>query len=96
MRKEQLFKILLEPHVSEKANNGSANCRQYAFKVIKKANKHDVKAAVEKMFGVTVKAVNICNSKGGYATKQGRVVGKYSSWKKAYVVLASGQEINLV
>ena len=95
MRKENLYNILLEPHVSEKANNGTNNCRQYAFKVIKSTNKSEVKAAVEKMFGVAVKSVNICNVKGARAIKFGRVAGMAGSWKKAYVVLEAGQEINL-
>lgn len=96
MIREKLFDILLKPHVSEKASKSSVeNCRQYAFKVAKKANKHDVKQAVEKAFGVAVKSINICNSKSVNATQFGKVVGKRAAWKKAYVVLQAGQEINL-
>ncbi|OGT37154.1 MAG: 50S ribosomal protein L23 [Gammaproteobacteria bacterium RIFCSPHIGHO2_12_FULL_38_14] len=95
MRKEKLYKVLLEPHVSEKANKSMVNERQYAFKVDKNANKSDVKTAVEKMFNVNVKSVNICNFKGGNLTRQGKAVGKRASWKKAYIILTSGQEINL-
>lgn len=92
MRKSHLLKVLLAPHVSEKAASGVS---QYVFKVAKTANKYDIKSAVESLFQVNVKDVNILNVKGESATKFGRVVGKKASWKKAYVVLQAGQEINI-
>ncbi|MCX7120214.1 MAG: 50S ribosomal protein L23 [Gammaproteobacteria bacterium] len=92
MRKEKLLKILLAPHLSEKT---AAVSGQYVFHVAKTANKIDVKAAVEELFKVTVKAVNITNVKGANAAKMGRTVGRYASWKKAYVLLNAGQEIHL-
>lgn len=90
MNKEDLLKVLLAPHLSEKAAG------QYIFKVARCANKHDIKAAVEKLFEVSVKAVNVINVKGAVATKFGRKMGRRASWKKAYVSLAVGQEINIV
>ena len=57
MRKEKLLKVLLAPHLSEKAAG------QYIFKVARSANKHDIKAAVEELFQVTVKSVNVLNMK---------------------------------
>ena len=55
----------------------------------------DVKDAVEALFKVSVKSVNIVNVKGGAAIRFGRSVGKRPSWKKAYVTLVSGQQINM-
>lgn len=89
MRKEKLLKVLLAPHLSEKAAS------QYVFKVVKTATKFDVKDAVEALFKVSVKSVNIVNVKGGAAVRFGRSVGKRPSWKKAYVTLVSGQQINM-
>ena len=88
MKKEALLKILLAPRLSEKSEG------QYIFKVAKYATKQDIKAAVEQLFQVTVKAVNVLNVKGAAATKFGRTTGRYESWKKAYVALAAGQEIH--
>ncbi|OGT44790.1 MAG: 50S ribosomal protein L23 [Gammaproteobacteria bacterium RIFCSPHIGHO2_12_FULL_38_11] len=92
MKKEKLLKILLAPHLSEKT---AAISGQYVFQVAKSANKLDIKAAVEELFKVTVKAVNVINIKGANAIKMGRKTGRYASWKKAYVVLNAGQEIQL-
>lgn len=92
MRKEKLLKVLLAPHVSEKAASTSS---QYVFKVARTANKHEIKNAVEQLFQVNVKDVNVSNVKGAAATKFGRAAGRRSSWKKAYIVLQAGQEINI-
>jgi len=89
MRKEKLLKVLLAPHLSEKAAS------QYVFKITKEATKFDVKDAVEMLFKVNVKAVNIVNVKGGSNVRFGRKIGKYASWKKAYVTLEAGQQINV-
>lgn len=88
MKKERLLKVLLAPHLSEKAAS------QYIFKVVKTATKPEIKSAVEQLFNVSVKAVNVINVKGAASTKFGRSVGRYGSWKKAYVVLNEGQEIH--
>lgn len=92
MRQEKLLKVLLAPHVSEKA---SAVSGQYVFKVATTATKFDVKAAVEQLFDVKVAAVNIARMKGSAVTRQGHTAGRYASWKKAYVVLQAGQVINI-
>ena len=91
-KKEKLLKILLTPHVSEKA---SKVADQHVFHIAKTANKLDVKLAVESLFNVSVKSVNIVNVKGSAAIKMGRTKGSHASWKKAYVVLKAGQQINL-
>ena len=92
MRKEKLLKVLLAPHVSEKA---ASSASQYVFKVARTANKHEIKNAVEQLFQVNVKDVNVTNVKGAATIKQGRSVGRRSTWKKAYIVLQAGQEINI-
>ncbi len=69
---------------------------QYIFKVARDANKLEIKAAVEQLFSVPVRKVNVSNLKGAKATKFGRVVGQKSSWKKAYVVLEAGSEIAVI
>ena len=90
MNKEKQLKILLSPHLSEKSAG------QYIFEVAKSATKTDIKVAVEKLFQVTVKSVNVLNVKGATARKFGRAAGRQASWKKAYVVLNEGQQINIV
>jgi large subunit ribosomal protein L23 len=67
---------------------------QVAFKVKKSATKADVKTAIETMFKVEVTAVNILNM-SGKTKRSGRTIGKRNDWKKAYVCIKSGQEINL-
>jgi len=94
MRKEELLSVLQSPLSSEKASVSAGACPQYAFKVSMSANKHDIKKAVEQLFNVSVKSVNVLRKKGTVAAKFGRSVGRYGSWKKAYVVLEAGQEIN--
>ncbi len=91
MNQERLLSILKAPHVSEKAVSGT---RQYAFKVIKDATKIEIKKAVEQVFDVTVEAVQVTNVKG----KQKRFaqrLGRRKDWKKAYVKLAEGSEIEM-
>ena len=92
MSQERLYKILLAPVVSEKAV-GSADANQVAFKVRKDAAKPEIKAAVEKMFNVKVESVRTLVIKG--KTKRTRFgIGKRSDWKKAYVKLAEGHDID--
>lgn len=96
MKKEELLKILVAPHFSEKASHAnSGNYPQYVFKVATDATKRMIKDAVEQLFNVRVRDVNVLRVKGAIARKMGRVVGQKASWKKAYIVLEVGQEINL-
>lgn len=90
MNKEKQLTILLSPRLSEKSAG------KYIFQVAKSANKFDIKAAVENLFQVTVKSVNVLNMKSATAKKVGRAAGRQLSWKKAYVVLNEGQQINVV
>jgi len=90
MNQERLYKVLLGPVISEKAA-GSED--QVVFKITTDAEKAEVKAAVEKLFDVKVEDVRTLNVKG--KTKRTRHgMGKRNDWKKAYVRLAAGQEID--
>jgi len=90
---ERLMKALIAPQISEKATQVAQENEQVIFRVATDANKFEVKAAVEMMFGVSVNSVQIANVKGK-VKRMGRFVGRRNNWKKAYVCLASGQEIN--
>jgi len=90
---ERLLNILLAPQISEKATFVAEKNEQVIFRVVSDATKPEVKAAVEKLFKVTVDSVNITNVKGKQK-RFGRSLGRRSDWKKAYVCLAAGQEIN--
>lgn len=93
MSQERLYKILLAPVISEKAVGASEAINQAVFKVVKDASKPEIKAAVEKMFDVKVDAVRTLIVKG--KTKRTRFgMGKRSDWKKAYVTLAEGHDID--
>jgi len=89
----RLATILLAPIVSEKGTHIADKHEQVIFKVAPDATKPEVKAAVEAMFKVQVESVQIANV-GGKIKRFGRFTGKRRSWKKAYVCLKEGQEIN--
>ena len=93
MNQERLLKVLLSPHISEKGTNIAEQNRQFIFRVATDATKPEVRGAVEAMFDVKVKAVQISNVKGK-AKRFGQVAGKRSGWKKAYVTLADGFDID--
>ena len=90
---ERLLNILLAPQISEKATFVAEKNEQVIFRVASDATKPEVKAAVEKLFNVTVDSVQISNVKGKQK-RFGKFSGRRSDWKKAYVCLAPGQEIN--
>jgi len=93
LAKEKLYGILLAPHVTEKATAGSER-NQVSFKVAASATKPQVKAAVEQLFNVKVKAVNTIVVKG--KTKRFRgIEARRSDWKKAIVTLAEGSTIDV-
>ena len=89
----RLALVLLAPVVSEKGTYIADKHSQVIFKVLQDATKPEVKAAVESMFKVEVKSVQIANV-GGKEKRFGRYTGRRRSWKKAYVCLKPGQEIN--
>jgi len=90
---ERLMNVLLAPQISEKATFIAEKNEQVIFHVVADATKPEVKAAVELMFKVTVDSVQISNVKGKQK-RFGRHLGRRSNWKKAFVCLAAGQEIN--
>jgi len=90
---ERLALILLAPVVSEKGTYIGDKHHQVIFRVAQDATKPEVKAAVEAMFKVEVDRVQIANVEGK-AKRFGRFAGRRRSWKKAYVCLKPGQEIN--
>lgn len=90
---ERLMNVLLAPQISEKATFVAEKNEQVIFRVVSDATKPEVKAAVELMFKVTVDSVQISNVKGKQK-RFGRHLGRRSDWKKAFVCLAAGQEIN--
>ena len=90
---ERLMKVLIAPQISEKATYVADKYEQVVFRVSTDASKPEVKAAVEFMFKVTVDSVQILSVKGK-VKRSGRFIGRRNDWKKAYVCLAPGQEIN--
>lgn len=89
--------ILIRPLISEKLNNLNQKLNKVGFVVDKDANKIEIKSAVEKMYGVTVKSVATAvipgKAKVRY-TRKGMTRGMKSSYKKAYVTLAKGETID--
>jgi len=93
MNQERLFKVLLGPHITEKASMSAGAATQVVFKVATDASKLEVKKAVEQLFEVQVDGVRVVNVKGkARRTRTG--IGTRSDWKKAYVRLAEGQDID--
>ena len=92
---ERLYQVLLAPQISEKATYVAEKNEQVIFKVATSATKPEVKAAVELLFKVQVESVQISNVKGK-VKRFSRGTGRRKDWKKAFVSLKSGQEINFV
>jgi large subunit ribosomal protein L23 len=91
--KEKLYDVLLAPHITEKTSLAMQNANQYAFRIRRDARKPDVKAAVELLFGVKVTEVQVINEPGK-TRRFGKIQGRTSDSKKAYVRLAPGQTID--
>ena len=90
----RLMQVLVAPLVSEKATMIAEKSNSVTFKVLQDATKYEIKAAVQLMFKVDVKAVAVVNIKG--KTKRfGKSVGRRDNLRKAYVTLQAGQELNL-
>ncbi len=90
---ERLMTVLLAPVISEKATFIADKHEQVIFRVHADATKPEIKAAVELMFKVEVDSVQVANVKGK-EKRFGRFIGRRRGWKKAYVCLKAGQEIN--
>ncbi|MFD2448866.1 50S ribosomal protein L23 [Vogesella fluminis] len=94
MNQERLLQVILAPVVSEKSTMVAEKNQQVVLRVAANATKPEIKAAVELLFNVKVDGVSTLNVKGK-SKRFGRFVGKRKDWKKAYVSLAQGQEIDL-
>ncbi|MDZ7669617.1 MAG: 50S ribosomal protein L23 [Gammaproteobacteria bacterium] len=95
MNPERLYTVLLEPHFSEKVSLLGDASNQYGFKVARDATKAEIKEAVEKLFKVTVEDVSTLNVKGKVRRTM-RGASRRKDWKKAYVRVADGQEIDFM
>ncbi len=95
MNPERLMNVLLAPHVTEKSTIAADRDNQVVFKVAPDATKAEIRAAVEMLFEVNVEGVQVVNVKG--KTKRTQTgLGKRKNWKKAYVRLKEGQDINFI
>ena len=93
MNTQRLTNIIMSPRISEKATMRADIDNQHVFSVLKDATKPEVKKAVELMFDVKVKSVRLMNVQGKL-TRVARTFGKRKDWKKAYVRLQEGFDIN--
>ena len=95
MNRERLYQILLSPHVSEKSAMGADVENRFVFKVVPGVTKSEIKEAIEFLFEVNVTGVSVMNVKGK-RKRQGSQAGRRSNWKKAYIRLAEGQDIDFM
>ena len=95
MNLERITKIILGPVVAEKASRVAESNNQVVLKVLPDANKSEIKQAVEKMFDVKVESVTTMNVKGK-VKRTGRIMGKRSDWRRAYVTLVEGADLNFL
>ncbi|MBL7004684.1 MAG: 50S ribosomal protein L23 [Gammaproteobacteria bacterium] len=94
MNELKIFKVLKSPHVSEKSATLADSANQHVFKVSTDSTKKEIKDAVEGLFSVKVSSVRTVNVKGK-AKRHGQRLGRRSDWKKAYVTLEEGHDIEI-
>ena len=90
---ERLLKVILAPVISEKSTRIADKHNQVAFRVLRDATKAEIGAAVANLFKVEVTGVQVLNVKGKIK-RSGRITGRRDHWKKAYVTLKPGQDID--
>jgi large subunit ribosomal protein L23 len=95
MNQEDLMNLIIAPRVTEKSTMVGEKHRQYVFRVLQSANKYQIKKAVELMFKVEVQSVQVSNVKGKLKVFK-QIPGKRSDWKKAYVKLKPGFDIDFM
>ena len=95
MSQERLLSVLRAPHISEKATNNAEKSNTVVLKVALDANKAEIAAAVAQLFEVKVDSVRTVVVKGK-TKRRGKKMGRRSDWKKAYVTLAEGQNLDFV
>jgi len=94
MNKERLYSVILGPHVSEKSTILGEENNQYTFKVAGDATKPEIRQAVETIFKVVVLDLQVLNVKGKTKRTSSGKIRRRSDWKKAYVRLEEGHEID--
>jgi large subunit ribosomal protein L23 len=87
--------VLLAPHVSEKSTDVSDRHNQFVFRVRTDSTKSEIRQAVQLLFEVEVTDVQVVNVRGK-AKRFGQRMGRRNNWKKAYVTLAAGQDIDFL
>lgn len=95
MNQERLLQVILSPHVTNKAYEASDRTSYVVFKVATNSTKLEIRKAVESLFEVKVDTVNTVKVKGK-ARRFGRIEGRTKDWKKAYVKLQQGHNINFI
>lgn len=95
IKDERLFQIIVRPVISEKSTVAADKNHQIVFQVLPDATKNEIKKAVEKLFEVKVDQVQTVNVRGKIK-KFGGFSGKRSNWKKAYVRLQEGHDIDFL
>jgi len=95
LNQERLMTVLVGPHVSEKSTIVGEKYNQICFKVRRDSTKKEVAQAVEMMFEVKVDGVQVSNVRGK-SKRFGQTMGKRADWKKAYVTLAEGHDIDFL
>ena len=95
LNKERLITVLLGPHLSEKTARVADDNNQICFRVRRDSTKKEIAQAVEMMFEVKVEKVRVSNVRGKIK-RFGQTLGKRADWKKAYVTLAEGNEIDFL
>ncbi|BBA34662.1 50S ribosomal protein L23 [Methylocaldum marinum] len=94
MRQLELMSLIEAPVISEKSTSAAEKASQIVFRVKRNASKPQIKEAIELMFKVEVASVHVLNV-GGKVKRSGRFTGKRADWKKAYVKLKPGFDIDL-
>jgi len=92
---DRLFRILLAPRTSEKSSMFMEKTNTIIFKVIRNAKKIEIKRAVEKIFKIEVQSINTLVVKGKKKRKGNKITG-HKNWKKAYITIKKGQNMNLI
>ena len=89
-----IYSVIIRPLITEQGTHLASKIGAYCFEVNKKANKTEIRSAVEKIYNVKVRQVRTANRKGKYRRK-GRIYGLTASWKKAVVYLEPEYHIDL-
>jgi large subunit ribosomal protein L23 len=96
MKNEKLINLIKAPHISEKSTVVAEKNNQVVLKVANEATKQEIKAAVELMFNTKVEKVRVSNVKAKLKTRMRGPAGRRPGWKKAYVTLQEGQDIDFM